>query len=197
MADDVMDRFTPTSGRVTGVLALLVVAAVLAIAVVDPDNAFPAPVTAAAAVVGVLVWAAMLRPRVWVTERSLVLRGMLDTVSLPLASIEEVSVRQVLAVRAGHKRYVSAAVGRSLRQVVRSRSGSAPASPEPPGQVSYPDFVEERIRQLGEDARARAGIERYSDEQVALAADVRRAPAWPEIVALVLSVTAFVVTLLL
>ena len=196
MADDVVERFRPTSGRVTGVLALLVVAAVLVIAVVDPD-AFPGPVIAAAAVVGVLVWAAMLRPCAWATERSLVLRGMLDTVSLPLASIEDVAVRQVLAVRAGERRYVSSAVGRSMRQVVRSRSGSASSAPHDPSKVSYADFVEERIRQLAEDARAGAGIARYSDEQVALAADVRRRPAWLEIVALVLSGTAFVLTLLL
>lgn len=197
MGERPVERFRPTSGPVTGGIALVVVLAVVVIGVLDRQSGFPAPVVTGALVVGVLVWAAALRPRVWVTEQSLVMRNMLDTVSVPLAAIEEIVVRQVLAVRAGRKRYVSPAVGRSWRQTLRSgkKGPSAAAGAEPAG--SYPDFVEQRIRRLADDERAKRGIERYSEEQVALAAGISRDPAWPEIAALVLTTLAFVVTLVL
>jgi hypothetical protein len=193
MADPTVERFRPTSGRVTGVIALLVVLAVVVIGVADRESGFPVPVVTGALVVGVLVWAATLRPRVWLTERSLVLRGMVDTVSIPLAAIEEIVVRQVLAVRAGDRRYVSPAVGRSWRQTLKSNKRDP--NQVDPARASYPDFVEQRIRSRADDARAKSGIARYSDEQVALAAGIRRELAWPEIIALVVVVVAFVATL--
>lgn len=144
-----------------------------------------------ALVFGVLVWAAMLRPRVWATPEALVLRNMLDTVSIPLAAIDTVVVRQVLAVGVGDSRYVSSAIGHSWRQTIKSnRSSERPSATE-----SYPVFVEDRITRLVEDARARHGIQRFTPEQAALADDVHRALAWPEIGVLVGSLVAFVATL--
>jgi hypothetical protein len=142
-------------------------------------------------VFGVLVWAAMLRPRVWATREHLVMRNMLHTVSIPLAAIETVAVRQVLAVSAGDNRFVSPAVGKSWRQTLRSNKQAERDT----ATASYPVFVEERISQLADDARAQQGVRRFSDEQVALAAGVRRQWAWPEIAALAACVAAFVVTL--
>ncbi|MCW2766692.1 MAG: hypothetical protein JWO11_2651 [Nocardioides sp.] len=193
MGNQSVERFRPTSGRVTGSIGLVVALAVVVIGIFDRE-AFGPPVVAAALVIAVLVWASTLRPRVSVTEECLVLRNMLDTVSIPLASIEEVAVRQVLAVRVGRRRYVSPAVGRSWRQTIKSNKS------ERAGDValaSYPDFVEQRIRQRCDDERAKRGIERYSDEQVALAADVQRRPAWFEIAALAVASVTFVVTLFL
>lgn len=196
-----VERFRPTSGRVTGVLALGFVGAVVVSGLVDPRHGLPLPVLAAAPVIGVLIWAAMLRPRVWVTEEDLVLRNMLHTVWIPLAAIEQVAVRQVLAVGAGQKRYVSPAVGRSWRQTVRSnRSAGAPPKPVGGGRVqtvAYPDFVEERIRALAEAARARRGVAPRSDEQRALAAGVRRRWARAELAAFVVTGLLFLVSLLL
>ena len=120
---------------------------------------------AGAVAFGALVWSSMLRPRVWATESDLVMRNMLDTVRIPLAAIESVVVRQVLAVGAGDARYVSPAIGHTLRQTFKASHGA----PRKPATESYPVFVEERICQLAEDARARLGVRRYSDEQVALA----------------------------
>ena len=57
----------------------------------------------------------------------------------------------------------------------------------PTTDIDYADHVEDRLRDLVAEARERHGIRRYSDEAEALARDVRRAPAWPEIAALVLS----------
>ena len=68
---------------------------------------------------GIVLYASTVRPRVWVLGRELVMRNMLSTIHIPLAAIEEVVVRQVMAVRAGGKRYVCAGVGRTLRQAMK------------------------------------------------------------------------------
>lgn len=190
MAGEVVERFRPTSGRITGSIALLLVAAVVAIGVLDPERGFSPEVVWAALVVGVLAWSSMLRPRLWATGSRLVMRNMLTTVSVPLAAIEQVVVGQVCVVRAGDRRYVCPAVGKSWRQALRRDR------PREPGTaVPYASFVEDRVRQLAEEARVAAGVALLSDEQLALADDVRRQWAWPEIVALVVACAGLVVTL--
>ncbi len=190
MSDEAVERFRPTSGRILGLVALGLAAFVIAVGILDRSQGFPLPVVLAAVVFAILVWSSMLRPRVWATREHLVMRNMVDTAWVPLAAIEQVVVRQVLAVRAGERRYVSPAIGRSWRQTLKSNKSTATALD------SYPVFVEERISKLADDARAQRGIARLSDEQVALAADVRRDWAWPEIVGLAVSGVAFVASLL-
>lgn len=190
MSDEAVERFRPTSGRVLGLVALALAAFVVVIGLVDRTHGFPLPVVLGAVVFAILVWSSMLRPRVWATREHLVMRNMLDTAWVPLAAIEQVVVRQVLAVRAGERRFVSPAIGRSWRQTLKSNKSTATAL------ESYPVFVEERISRLADDARAQQGIRRFSDEQVALASAVRREPAWPEIVGLVGSGVAFLASLL-
>ena len=190
-AEEKVERFEPTGGRVLGVIALVAAVAVVVIGIVDRDHGYPLSVVLGAAGFGILVWAAMLRPRVWVTEEQLVMRNMLHTVRIPLAAIEQVAVRQVLAVSAGEQRFVSPAIGRSLRQTVKANRKTEPSATE-----SYPVFVEERISRLAEDARAQRGVRRFSDEQAALAAGVHRTWAWPEIAGLAFFGLAFLVSLL-
>lgn len=185
-----VERFQPTSGRVMGVIALVLALAVVVIGVVDRDHGFPLPVVLGAVVFGILVWAAMLRPRVWATREHLVMRNMLHTAEIPLAAIEQVAVRQVLAVSAGDRRFVSPAIGRSLRQTLKTNKKKEPTATE-----SYPVFVEERISRLAEDARAQQGVRRFSDEQAALAEGVRQTWAWPEIAGLAAFGVAFLVSL--
>jgi hypothetical protein len=134
---------------------------------------------------------------VLVQGHDLVLRNMLSTVFIPLASIEELAVRQVLAVRAGGKRYVCAGVGRSLRQAMRGSAvqkareqmgglrGELAAVREP--GMNYADYVEIRLQELIKEDRARRGIAKFSDEAEALARQARRVLAWPEIAALVVT----------
>ena len=119
-ADAKVERFEPTGGRVLGVIALVAAVAAVVIGIVDRNHGYPMSVVLGAVVFGILVWAAMLRPRVWVTEEQLVMRNMLHTVRIPLAAIEQVAVRQVLAVSAGEQRFVSPAIGRSFRQTMKS-----------------------------------------------------------------------------
>ena len=198
MQQQPVERFHPTSGRVTVVLVLLLAGVVVVVGVADPGS-IGAPVIAGAVLAAVLAWASMLRPALWATREDLVMRNMLETVRVPLAAVEQLAVRQVLAVRAGEKRYVSTVVGRPWRKAVRSgRSGhaAAPAAGEAPAAgLPYADFVEQRLHQLMADAREAAGVRSLSDEQAALAAGVRREPAWLPIGLSSAAAIAFVVTL--
>ena len=168
------------------------------LALARPDDVI-AEVGVGAVLVALLAWTVTLRPRVSLVGERLELRGVVDTVEIPLAAIEELSVRQMLALRAGDKRYTSTAVGRTRRQLVKAKNEPDQVpdpDTDPHSRVaapSYAQFVEERIRQRMDDARAAAGIRRGSPEQVALGADVRRRLAWPEIVGLVVAAVAFVV----
>jgi len=194
VTEQVVERFKPTSGRIMGTIGLVLVGVALVLGLLDPDSGFGGPVFAAAVAIGVLTWAALLRPAMWVTTDSLVMRNMFETVTIPLAAVEQVAVQQVTAVRAGDRRYISPAVGRSLRQAMKGRRDTdrdtASAVPS-----SYPDMVEQRIRHLADDAATARGIRQRSAEQVALGREVRRQPAWAEIVLLVAAVVGFVIAL--
>jgi hypothetical protein len=191
MPDEVVEDFRPSSGRITGLLGLGICVGIVVLGLVEFDEGFPPAGVWAALFAAVLLWSAMLRPRVRVTGPELRLRNMLTTISVPLASIEQIVVRQVLSVRAGDHRYVSSAVGKSWRQALKSDR------PRDPGEdAPYPVFVEERLQQLAEDARTKAGITLMSDEQLELAKGVRREWAWPEIVLLGFTALGFVVALL-
>ncbi|HEX8780685.1 MAG TPA: hypothetical protein VF728_05910 [Nocardioides sp.] len=189
------ERISTASGRLTGWLMLGLAAFVLVLAVLE--EAALTPLGPAAVLVGVLAWASTLRPALVVDDGVLVLRNMLDTVRVPLAAIEQLAVRQVLVLRCGDKRYVSSAVGRSWRQAMKSsRPGDSDKS-RLRASMSEADLVEERLHRLMEDARASAGVTSYSDEQLALAEDVRREPAWLPIVLVGLALAALVATLVL
>ena len=191
MKQEPVEQFHPTSGRIQGVIAVTAAAALVVIGFRDVDSGFPAPLIAVCLLLGVLAWASMLRPRVWATADDLVMRNMLHTVRIPLAAIQTVVVRQVLAVGVGGGRYVSPAIGQSARQTARGDQAGARKS----ATESYQVFVEERIGQLADTARSELGVEKHSEEQAALAEGVRRTWAWPEIVALGAGVIAFVLTL--
>ena len=191
MKQESVEEFRPTSGRVQGVIAVTAAAALVVIGLRDLDSGFPAPLIAVCLLLGVLAWASMLRPRVWATADDLVMRNMLHTVRIPLAAIQTVVVRQVLAVGVGGGRYVSPAIGQSARATARGdKAGGKKSATE-----SYQVFVEERIVQLADTARSALGVEKHSEEQAALAEDVRRSWAWPEIVALGACAIALVLTL--
>lgn len=190
--DEVVERFRPTSGHVLGSFGLAGVALVVGMAVVDPGSV-ATPVLWGALLFGAVVWATMLRPRLHATRETLVMRNALSTVTIPLAAIEQIALRQVLAVRAGERRYTSPAVGRTRRQALSA--GAKTTTPERPGTMPYPTFVEQRLHQLTSDARDRAGVALLSDEQLALADGVRRRWSWPEIAMVSITLVGFVVSL--
>ena len=192
-----IERFRPTSGQVTGWLTVVVAGVVVVAGAVYLDDGFPPWVIAAAVLVGVLAWAAILRPALWVEDREvLVMRNMLETVHLRLAAVEELALRQGLARRVADRRWVSAVVGRSCRRTISSRRSPEPA-PCAARTVSYPGCVQGRVRRLVDDARDVAGVRPGSAEQLALPDAVRREPAWLPIGVVSLAVLALVVTALL
>lgn len=172
----VVERFQPTSGRLSGWSAVALSATLVVAAVVYRDQGFPAWVGAAALLVGVLAWASMLRPALWATEEHLVMRNLGETVRIRLAAVEELAVRQVLAVRAGDRRLVSTVLGRTWRKTATSRRDPSAAEGTREG-MNYADWAEQRLRELVDAARERAGVTVGSEEQRAIPDAVRREPA--------------------
>jgi len=177
------EKFPPTSGRVMGSLAVVLCVALAAYAALDGEDGFGAPVAWGAAFAGIVSYAALLRPGVRVDSDALVLRNMIDTNVVPLAAIDEVVVRQVLAVRADEKRYVSPAIGTSFLRTIRPRTDRS-GVPE----LTYPDYVRDRILHLADGARRRT--------HDADPPPVRRQWAWPEIAGLALTGLGFLITVI-
>lgn len=195
--DTVVERFHATSGRVTGWLAIALAAVVVLAGLAYRDEGFPAWVTGAALLGGVVAWAAMLRPALWVTGEHLVMRNLAETVHIRLAAVEEMAVRQVLAVRAADRRWVSTVVGRSWRRSITSRrEPGAPGDATPRQDMPYADFVEQRLYELVDSARAAAGVRAGSPEQLALPDAVRREPARLTLALMALAATVLVVSFL-
>jgi hypothetical protein len=199
-----VEKFARNGGSVVAVLGGLVVVGFLVGWAVDVDEV-PLWVPAAALLGGVVLWTSTVRPQVRVEGPELVLRNMLSTVRLPLATIEEIAVQQVLAVRAGERRFLCAGAGRSLRAVMRgspiqkARVEAAVLTGEVAEierGIDYGDYVETRIRQLVRDDRSRRGISSvFSPEARELHSHIRREWAWPEIAALVAGVLFLVVAI--
>lgn len=195
-AESPVERFHPTSGRATGWMTVVLAAAVVVAGLAYVDDGFPDWVLGAALFVGVVAWAAMLRPALWATDEHLVMRNLAETVHIRLAAVEEMAVRQVLAVRAADRRWVSAVVGRSWRKAIVSRPApNASGETIPLDGMPYADFVETRLHDLVDRARTAAGVRPGSTEQLALPDAVRREPAWLPLGLIAVSAAVLVVTL--
>jgi hypothetical protein len=205
--DTTVEKFAPNGGTAISVIGGLVALGFIVAWAVDRDQV-PLWVPAIALFGGLVLYTSTVRPRVLVQGRELVLRNMLTTVYIPLAAIEEIAVRQVLAVRAGGKRYVCAGVGRTLRQAMKGsavqrareemgglRGELASATVREPG-MNYADFVEIRLQELINEDRMRRGVKRFSPEVDELAKLIRRELAWPEIAGLVATAAFFVAAVL-
>ena len=199
--DTRVEKFAPNGGSVVAVVGGVVSVGFIVVWVFDMDGV-PLWVPAVSLLGGIVLYTSTVRPRVWVVGRELVLRNMLSTIYIPLAAIEEVVIQQVLAVRAGGKRYVCAGVGRTLRQAMKGSAvqqareqmggfrGELAAAEMKEPAMNYADFVEIRIQELVNEDRMRLGVKRLSPEADELARQIRREPAWPEIAGLV-AATAF------
>jgi hypothetical protein len=142
------------------------------------------------------------------------MQNLFERVAIPLASIDTVVVRRYLLVRSGGRKYICPAISRPLRRTVRQETRWGGQQLMSPGvseealqavlktdvkdrdELSYPDFVEQRIQALAADDRARRGIGQRSEEEYALGSQVERHPAWLELGVLAVLALAFVVSLL-
>jgi hypothetical protein len=195
VGDEQVERFTVWSSRIVGVIGLVTVALIVLLGVTGAGGDYHPAVYAGCGLVGVVIWVAILRPEVAIAGDRLVLRNPLNTVGIPLAAIEQIAVRRWLAVRVGDRTLTNAGISRSRRQGVRDDQRQDVTGVEI-AALSYGAIVERRIQRRAQDARDRQGIKIYSDEQLALAADVRRTWAWPEIAALAVLSVAVVVLML-
>jgi hypothetical protein len=214
MSEEVQ-TFSATNGRATGVIGLVMAATVAALFAAAGELSVAVPGVLGCAFAAVLVWAALLRPRVSATAQELRMRTFGEDVTIPLASIDTVAVRRYLVVRSGGVKYICPAISRSLRRTVRSemrwqggsqllapglREGDLPASvrTEVKGSkgVDYADFVESQIVHLANVDRANRGIEARSEEEYELGSQVVRRRAWLELGALAVLGVAFVVALI-
>jgi len=175
---------------VTGFIGMAIAFVAVVLTLVDGYQGSEWVVLAGLAFFGVTVWAVLVRPAVALSEDRLLLRSILSEVSLPLAGVEEVSIRQFLVVRAGGKTWSSTGLGRSRAELARLRKDGYDTA------GNRADFVEARIRTRAENARARSGVLLMSDEQFAMASGVRRAWSRPVIAALVVLGITFLVGIL-
>jgi len=178
-----IEKFPPTGGRVVGVVAVGFCVAIILLTIFDGDGGWGPAFAFGAAFAGILSYAALLRPGVRVENGTLVIRNMLDTNRVPLAAIDEVAVRQVLAIRADEKRYVSPAIGHSFLRTIRppkQRNGIP--------ELTYQDYVRDRILALADGARRRLGS--------AEPPPVQHEWAWPEIAGLVVTLLGTIVAIL-
>ena len=195
MGDEQVERFTVWSSRIVGVIGLVAVAVIVLLGVTGAGGDYHPAAYAVCGLIGVVIWVAILRPEVAIAGDRLVLRNPLNKVGIPLAAIEQIAVRRWLAVRVGDRTLTNAGISRSRRQGVRDDERRDVTGIEI-AALSYGAIVERRIQRQAQEARDRQGIKNYSEEQLALAADVRRTWAWPEIAALAVLSVAVVVTML-
>lgn len=181
--------FPASNGRATGIGGLVLAAVVAIYAVAGVDQSVGFPLLALAFLVAVLTYAAVLRPRVALSDDELMLRQMFGTTWIPLAAIQDVTVRQMTIIRVADRKYDTPALARprtSMRQRLRW------AAPD----LTATDHLAERIDKAMISARKRAGVQEWSDEQAALAAGIRSQWSWPLIVLAVMGVLAVVLAFL-
>lgn len=176
-----LHRFGPTNGGILGwVGVVLAVVVAVFVAVTDP-SLIGLRVVLGLAVMALLIWVALLRPRAIAHRDTLVLRNMLFDTIIPLAVIDRVVVSHSLVVWVDEERHSCPGIGRSTRSMMRAQAGKGPTASD-----DYPDFVESTIEDLARSARRDRGGE---DGRV------RRAWAVPELVALGLLSVAVLVSL--
>lgn len=201
-----VERFKPTSGLILGYAGLALGVVAIGYVAFTQHTILGLRVALGAAFFGVVVWVTQIRPRAAAYPRTLLLKNALRDVEVPLAMVDDVSVRQTLNVWVGEERFVCIGIGESVRSMVRGRRTERPsmlgssrwhefseraekAAPDERA-MSYTTWVTTRIEELVEQ-------EKKADRSRGGDGAVRRHVAWPEVVALVVLGAAFVVSLLI
>lgn len=199
-----VQTFRPTSGGILGWVAVLAAAVVGVVALVEEPNLLGVQVVLGAALVALVVWVSLLRPRAAAYADTLVLRNLLSDTHLPLARVDTAVVRQVLHVWLGDDCYRCVGIGRSSRSLLNRRNNGgamavmgleqvdgrmgAAQGGDVGGGADYATFVETRIEDLARAARRDLQTE---------PPPVRRVWARRELAALAVLATGFAVSLLL
>jgi hypothetical protein len=173
--------FKPTSGSMIGYLAVAAALVVVVLAAATEHSLFGLRAGLVAAIVAVVAWMTLLRPRVAAYVDTLLLRNMASDTYLPLASVENVLVRHQLNVWLGDQRFTCAGIGRSSRSMLRAER----RGPDDSAGSDYVTFVETSIDDLARAARR----DLRGDPP-----PIRTRPAIPELAALTVLVLAFLLS---
>lgn len=200
-----VERFKPTSGMFSGWAGLVCAAVAVVYCAVGVHSVVGLRVGLGAAFAGIVVWVTQLRPRAVAYPDELLLKNSLRDTSIPLAAIDEVSVRQTLRVTVEDQQHVCIGIGQSAREELRRRRRNTQsllgqsrwhefaerADRAAPDQtaMSYQTFVVTRIEELVEQAK-----KERPDEPPG---PVRRTWAWPELAGLAVTGVGFLLSLLL
>lgn len=193
-----LERFGPSGGQVSGYAGLAIAAAAVGyVAVVEPTLT-GLKVALGALFFASLAWSVVLRPRVHVVGDRLVLRNAFRDTHVPLAAVEHVTLGQALTVWADGERHQCLGVSRSGRARMRAQRRQAAAAQHGAGEAlsaaAAHDFAREtyavrRLRELAEGARRDAGTGEGTTHPV------RHTWAWPEVAAVAVTGTAFLLAL--
>lgn len=205
-----IERFKPTTGLASGYLGLLLAAAVLVYVVSAVHTVVGVRLGLGAVLLGLLVWVSQLRPRVTAYPAVLKLQGLVRDVFVPYEVIGEVTVTQMLHVFVGDTKFVCVGVGNTLSADVRERAKQRRGAmrgatrrhefdehsrlAQSSTGLTYQDFVTTRIEHLVQQARREKGP--VDDAVETPESRVRTRWAVPEIAAIVVSGSAFLVACL-
>jgi hypothetical protein len=172
-------NFPPNSGVLTGWLAVAFGLAGMVWAGTSMHDVVGVRVGLGSALLVVVAYAFMLRPRIKVSDGVLLLVNPLEDVSMPLSVVDRVLVRSTTKVYVGEKKYTAVAVGRKVRHMAGNNR---------PRPDQIPDLLEEWVYQLVKDSKL---------EPTPPDAKVRRTPIWWLIVPTCVLLVALVAALLL
>lgn len=169
------ERFS-SGGHATGVIGLAVTALLLGYGVLVPDVDYAPWAWPLLLLIGILLWAVLMRPALIIRGDTLELREIVHSRWIPVARVTDVAITHVTRIGADGHTYVSNGVGRSRREIVRDerRGGAALTEDHSVGWL-----VEQKVQRLA--ARAREAQE-LSDKELP---EPRLTWAWPEIGAIV------------
>lgn len=196
MAESAEERFPPSgSSRPLGIFSLVILAGFLGWSVVSSVSLV---VILGTVVLAALVWAYNVRPSLRISGEHLVMRNPLQTIVVPIIAIEYVRITYYVVVRIGDQRFTCPAISRSRRKMTTPTPGMiSGADAGPLGGEVYPDLVEAKIAQRARELRTSRGVELFTPEHEAYAAQVVRTWAWPEIAVLAVSAIALIVAVVL
>ena len=183
---DAVTRFPPSGGTLSGYVGIALVVVVAGYLLAVEPGAGSVQAALGLAILALLFWVSLVRPRVEARPGTLVIRNMFRDTYIPLAGIDLVGVRHTLDVWVDDKRYTCIGIGHTLRDLRRQDKASSrgAAGQEPKG---YPGLVASRIESLAQAAR-------YDDHAPG---PVRHRWAPLEVTLLVVLVLAFLAALLL
>jgi hypothetical protein len=180
-----VEKFHSSGNRILGALGIGIALAFGVVLASDGLQGRDGLIICLLGIAAVLVWTAMVRPQLRLSGDRLFIRDMLTRSSFSLAALDAVETRQVVVLKAGGRKFISAAVSKSLYAVLKDNRGVV-RDPK-----AYPNFVENRIWSRAEDERAKLGAQRGD-----VPLDLHREPAWPELALLALFAVGAVVFLL-